>query len=167
MYGGSGDDFVTGGLSDDSLYGSYGLDPLWGGDGNDSLHGGSGDDLLIGGNGNDRLIDTTGNDTLNGAAGDDHLEARLGNDHMTGGLGADTFVFQDGFGTDTIGDFDLSTPLERIDLTAVTLISNFADLQAHHMTQIGNHTLIFDGDGNSVRLNHIDMTLLTSDHFVF
>lgn len=56
----------------------------------DVLDGGAGADLIDGG---------TGADTITGGTGDDT---------MTGGLGDDVFVFSNGFGADTITDFDTS-----------------------------------------------------------
>src|SRR5205085_6952052 len=53
--------------------------------------------VITGGSGNDALSALLGNDTLIGGAG---------NDTMSGGLGNDVFVFQAGFGHDTISDFD-------------------------------------------------------------
>ncbi len=57
----------------------------------------AGDDLLMGGAGEDTLVGGAGDDTLDGGAGDDRLY---------GGAGDDTFVFANGFGADTIADFD-------------------------------------------------------------
>jgi VCBS repeat-containing protein len=72
---------------------AYGDVTLVGGTGNDELWGSSGNDLIIGG---------TGNDLMYGGAGNDTLIAGIGNDSMDGGSGDDTYVFNPGFGTDTI-----------------------------------------------------------------
>lgn len=66
VFGGSGDDFITG---------TSAANLLSGGDGNDSLNGGGGNDTLLGG---------AGNDTLQGGDGSDYLD---------GGDGLDTAVF--------------------------------------------------------------------------
>ncbi|NKD78094.1 calcium-binding protein, partial [Haematospirillum sp. H1815] len=62
VYGGSGNDELTGDDKDNSLYGEGGKDTLTGGAGNDTLTGGAGDDTLTGG---------AGDDTLNGGDGRD------------------------------------------------------------------------------------------------
>jgi Ca2+-binding RTX toxin-like protein len=55
LYGGSGNDTLTGDSGDDSLDGGIGNDRLLGGPGKDTLIGGLGNDTLIGGNGFDIL----------------------------------------------------------------------------------------------------------------
>ena len=79
-------DLLVGSARRDLLNGAAGNDTLSGGGGADSLFGGAGDDLVTGGDGHDRL---------NGGAG---------NDVLTGGAGDDVFVFQTGFGADSITD---------------------------------------------------------------
>ena len=56
----------------------------------------SGDDILNGG---------PGADYMNGLSGNDRLEGKGGDDMLIGGQGTDTFVFNAGFGKDTIADF--------------------------------------------------------------
>lgn len=71
IYGGSGDDVLTGGDGNDRLFGRDGDDVLNGGDGRDVLYGGDGNDVLDGGAGDDRLYGHSGNDVLNGGDGND------------------------------------------------------------------------------------------------
>jgi serralysin len=52
-----------------------------------------------------RLTGGAGNDVLDGAAGNDYILGDAGNDTLIGGVGADVFVFEKGFGNDTISDF--------------------------------------------------------------
>lgn len=75
---------VFGGAGNDAITGSSGDDYLFGGSGNDTVEGGEGADFLIGG---------SGNDTLDGGSGDDVLYGGTGNDRMIGGSGDDTAVF--------------------------------------------------------------------------
>jgi hypothetical protein len=107
VYGGPGDDALTGGAADDVLIGGpgndrldgrSGNDRLLGGPGNDRLFGDEGDDVLIGGRGNDRIVGGAGNDrgyggpgsdTLLGGPGDDLLRGSAGNDVLFGGPGND------------------------------------------------------------------------------
>jgi Ca2+-binding RTX toxin-like protein len=88
-----GNDVLNGGGGNDSLFGGDGRDDLTGGTGGDFLDGGIGDDVLNGG---------SENDTLSGGDGNDSLTGGTGNDSLQGGLGNDTYVFQEGFGFDTV-----------------------------------------------------------------
>ena len=47
---------------------------------------------------------------------------------MSGGADNDTFIFTNGFGADTITDFDALSNLERIDLAGVSSITDWTDL---------------------------------------
>jgi Ca2+-binding RTX toxin-like protein len=89
LYGGEGNDSLNGGTGNDDLYGSSGNDTLDGGADNDYLSGGEGDDTLKGGTGNDDLYGSSGNDTLDGGAGDDYLDGGAGDDTLKGGTGND------------------------------------------------------------------------------
>src|ERR1700747_2556376 len=74
---------------------------LFGGAGNDTLTGGSGDDQLFGGAGNDTLLGKGGNDTLVGGAGDDQVFGEAGNDRMIWNPGDGSDLFEGGDGVDT------------------------------------------------------------------
>src|SRR3954453_14919271 len=56
LFGGQGNDALTGGSGDDVLYGQQGNDTLVGGGGADLLYGGNGADTLIGGAGVDQFF---------------------------------------------------------------------------------------------------------------
>jgi Ca2+-binding RTX toxin-like protein len=73
---------------------------LFGGNGNDTLTGGSGNDLLFGGAGNDTLLGKGGNDQLFGGDGNDTLIGGTGNDQMFGGAGNDRMIWNPGEGSD-------------------------------------------------------------------
>lgn len=62
---------------------------------NDQIVGSDGDDTLYGGDGDDRIT---------GKAGDDILDGGKGNDYLSGGAGNDTYIFNKGYGVDTISD---------------------------------------------------------------
>ena len=109
IYGGEGNDTIYGDNGDDKLLGDEGNDLLIGGNGNDDLHGGIGDDELRGGRGDDLLNGSIGNDILNGGEG---------NDTLSGGAGNDTYVFERGFGIDTINDREGDNVLEFKDISA-------------------------------------------------
>lgn len=86
-----------GGGASDHLYGGKGDDTITGSDGDDYLEGGGGSDILDGGENNDLLF---------GMAGDDELEGGTGNDTLDGGLGNDKYTFHTGDGADLIVDKD-------------------------------------------------------------
>ncbi|MGP9526523.1 calcium-binding protein, partial [Psychrobacter sp. AOP7-D1-15] len=63
------------------------------------------DNELTGWSSNDILIGGAGNDTLNGGSGYDTLIGGTGNDTLNGGdFEKDTYIFQAGYGQDTIND---------------------------------------------------------------
>jgi Ca2+-binding RTX toxin-like protein len=62
--GGAGDDVLYGGTDGDELKGGDGQDNLYGGAGIDTLDGGANDDVLIGGKGADALTGGTGSDVF-------------------------------------------------------------------------------------------------------
>lgn len=100
LYGGAGNDTITGNSGQDTLIGGTGNDVLKSGAGNDDLYGGSGNDTLDSGAGDDYLVADSGNDALKGGAGNDYLEAGTGNDTLDGGAGNDLLL--GGTGTDTL-----------------------------------------------------------------
>ena len=149
--GGAGEDTLSGGEGNDTLVGGADNDSLDGGAGHDSLDGGAGSDSLVGGAGNDTIDGGDDRDTIDGGVGDDLLSGGAGNDLIYGGAGADTidggsgndfmrgdntlgpepgyadtFVFQQGHGDDTIGGFEDGT--DTINLSAFTNITGFDDL---------------------------------------
>jgi len=103
---GSGNDLFNGSLGQQAI--------IDGGGGDDRLVGGAGEEDLRGGTGADVLIGGLGDDHLDGGDGNDRLRGGGGNDDLLGGANADTFIFDPGGGTDTIGDF--ATTIDRINL---------------------------------------------------
>jgi Ca2+-binding RTX toxin-like protein len=81
------------GEKNDQLYGGAGDDAISGLDGNDQIYGGSGDDIISGGSGNDGIYGGDGSDLINGDAGNDRLIGGYGSDTLTGGLGNDRFEY--------------------------------------------------------------------------
>ncbi len=118
--------------NDDDLYdGSNGsvTGIVFGGEGNDLLTGGSGEDILSGDDGDDEIYGGSGNDTLSGGDGADKLVGEGGNDTLTIG-NLDFVLLSGGEGTDTIildgsnlnldlssATGDLISGIEEIDLT--------------------------------------------------
>ncbi|MEJ0038742.1 MAG: M10 family metallopeptidase C-terminal domain-containing protein [Gammaproteobacteria bacterium] len=87
LYGGSGDDVLTGDEEANELRGSFGVDTLYGEDGDDYLYGGFDNDVLDGG---------LGFNIVYGDEGDDEFYAvEYGENVMYGGKGSDTFYIAD------------------------------------------------------------------------
>lgn len=100
LYGGDGDDTLTGGAGQNLLRGEAGDDSLVGGGAFDDLHGNMGDDTLMGGGGGDWVVGGQGADSLFGQAGDDAVLGNLGGDTVNGGAGND--VVRGGQGNDMV-----------------------------------------------------------------
>ena len=96
LFGGDGNDTITGGSGNDLLFGQAGNDTLLGKGGNDQLFGGDGNDTLIGGTGNDQMFGEAGNDRMiwNPGEGTDLMEGGDGIDtaEVNGGNGAENFT---------------------------------------------------------------------------
>ncbi len=129
---------------------------------------GNGRKNTITGNDGDNILNGAwGNDTLYGGAGDDTFMDDDGDDLMVGGSGADSFVFLDSFGTDVISDFNTTEIGEVLDFSQDTEITDYADLIANHLTEVGGNAVISDGAGNSVTLTGVGVADLTADDFLF
>src|SRR5215207_7801276 len=94
LFGGAGDDTITGGSGNDMLFGQSGNDTLLGKGGTDLLFGGAGNDVLTGGDGDDQMFGEAGNDRMIWNPGDD-------SDLMEGGDGVDTAEVNGGNGAET------------------------------------------------------------------
>lgn len=103
LFGGDGNDTISGSSVGDTISGDGGDDSLLGNVGNDSITGDvpfssvAGSDTIVGGDGNDTLIGDNdsligGNDLLDGGNGNDSVEGNLGNDEILGGDGDDTLM---------------------------------------------------------------------------
>jgi Ca2+-binding RTX toxin-like protein len=169
VFGGDGDDTISGGAANDEIDGGADADNLGGGEGSDLLNGGLGIDTLRGGK---------GNDILNGSAGDDAL---------TGGPGSDVFRFSTALGTsnvDTVTDFQIN--LDEIQLENAIFVALGASLTAsefvanatgaakngsqHILYDTTDGRLFFDADGNGgqARVHFATLTAgLALDHLDF
>lgn len=167
LYGEGGFDRLFGGANDDELWGGAGPDALFGETGNDIAYGGDDDDRLFGGGGNDWLEGGDGNDSMRGDADFDTLIGGAGNDTLLGNFNADTFVFADGHGVDEITDFEATNQFEKIDLSAVTAITDVTDLISNHATQVSSDVVIDTGSGNSITLLGVSLGDLDATDFIF
>src|SRR5499427_6328293 len=106
VFGQGGNDTIAldesnGALPAAQLFGGAGNDTLTGGSGAGLLFGGAGNDTLLGKGGNDLLFGGAGNDTLIGGAGDDQVFGEAGNDRMIWNPGDGSDLFEGGDGNDT------------------------------------------------------------------
>src|SRR6516225_3045320 len=99
VFGQGGNDTIT----LDEANGALPAAQLFGGAGNDTLTGGSGADLLFGGAGNDTLFGKAGNDQVFGGAGNDRMiwNPGDGSDLFEGGDGIDTAEVNGGNASET------------------------------------------------------------------
>jgi Ca2+-binding RTX toxin-like protein len=95
IFGGAGDDIITGNDSNDKLFGQ---------EGDDRIDGGTDDDILDGGAGNDNICGRSGDDIILGGAGDDRIEGNEGEDNIVAGDGND--IVEGGDGNDSINGGD-------------------------------------------------------------
>ncbi len=143
-------------------------------DGADNIIGNGKDNLLWGRGGNDTIDGHGGSDNVLGDDGNDRLDGGLGDDVLIGGAGFDRFIFRDTSGNDLITDFDTNA-FEDIVLRDVTAITDFADLQANHLSQttlnMGNgdilSSVISDGAGMTITLFGVTNAELADDDFIF
>ncbi|ETA49611.2 hypothetical protein P279_23860 [Rhodobacteraceae bacterium PD-2] len=84
-------------------------------------------------------------DLLNGDNNANVLTGGAGNDQLRGNNGVDTFVFADGFGNDTVLDFQDGS--ETFDFTLHEGVDNFADLS---VSASGGDAVIADQAGNTI-----------------
>ena len=121
-FGLGGNDTLTlsetnGALPAANLFGGAGNDVLTGGSGGDQLFGEAGNDTLLGRGGFDLLFGGEGNDTLTGGDADDQMFGQGGNDRMIWNPGDDTDLHEGGAGTDT-SEVNGGNGAEQFTLTA-------------------------------------------------
>ena len=176
VYGGDGDDDISGNAVSNDLFGGYG------------------DDVLAGMGSADLLDGEAGNDSLYGGDGDDRLEGGQGNDLIDGGAGRDTAVFSGARsaysfnatsnGLEVIGPngTDIVTNVERLAFDNITIATpvtaSLEDLLWEHtdgtiaigtreVAQVPDNWRIaasadFDGDGDTdILWRHRDGMVLT------
>jgi Ca2+-binding RTX toxin-like protein len=126
------------------------------------LTAGAGNDSLNGGNGNDVMNGGADNDSLTGGNGDDIIAGGTGDDAMSGGNGDDLFVFETGFGHDTISGFQCH---DQIQLDS-DLFADFASVIAASQ-QVGANTVITLDADNTITLQNVQLTSLQANDFLF
>jgi Ca2+-binding RTX toxin-like protein len=97
-----------------------------------TIYGYDGGDVLTGGYVSDTMYGGAGNDYFYGSSGDDYLDGGSGNDRLDGAADNDTYIFEAGFGVDTIEDtvgdntLDISAfgANQAVDLSTATSYTN-------------------------------------------
>ncbi len=186
-----GNDEINAGAGSDTLVGGSGADTLDGGDGIDTVnYSGSTSGVVIllttflfrpygiglGGEATgDRLVNIENiigsdfSDTLIGNSEANTLEGGAGNDYLIGAAGADQFVFRQGYGTDSILDFNTSTAVSETITIDIDGIENYGDLTPL-ISPFGlfqSSTRIDFGDGDRLTLLGVRPEDLNADHFDF
>jgi hypothetical protein len=88
-----------------------------------------------------------------------------GDDHLTGSSGADTFVFAQPIGSDTIYSFD--TAADRVDLIGYAGFTSFADVQAQMADDGNGDALLTLADGQSITFHGVHAASLSASNFAF
>ncbi|MGA0608218.1 CAP domain-containing protein [Phenylobacterium sp. VNQ135] len=189
LYGGAGNDTLTGTVGQDFLRGEDGNDSLYGGAAFDDLHGNLGEDTVVGGpdgdwvvggqgqdvlfgeDGDDVVLGNLGQDTADGGAGDDVVRGGQGHDLITGGFGADYMAgdrgedtIAGGAGADTFHSFgeaglDRILDFNRAEGDRVNLVAG----STYSFGQVGNDVVINVTGGARIELVGVSMASLTGD----
>ena len=99
---------------------------------------------------------------IDGGGGDDVIRGSLGDDVVTGGAGSDAFVFGEGFGRDTVSDFQDGDIVEFRD----GVFLDFAAVQAVGH-QDGADTIITLNATDTLILHNVVLSSLNADDFRF
>jgi Ca2+-binding RTX toxin-like protein len=158
---------LQGSRFNDNLQGDNAANILSGDLGQDDLYGNDGADTLLGGQKHDQLFGGDGKDSLDGGRGEDWLDGGADDDVLTGGDKADTFLFLLNHDDDTITDFDAGSGKNH-DVVAYDfeVFSDFADVMDHAI-QLGSDVVILEDNGDTLRLNDVLLSELTTDNFAF
>lgn len=188
LYGGDGNDTITGDASVEIINGNVGDDIINGAGGSDNIQGGQGNDVVHGGTGNDTVQGNRGADTITGGEGDDNLQGgrgadnltgdsdndtiygNLGDDLLTGSSGADIFVFTGVASADaalfserdTINDFNRSEG-DKIGLTAGVTFANILNHGSGHLSSGYVIEYTVKGLNHIITLPNINIVLTESD----
>ncbi|WP_424932767.1 hypothetical protein [Amaricoccus macauensis] len=124
-------------------------------------------DKIFGSDDANRLRGRDGKDKIEGGKGKDTIDGGRGADTLEGGGGSDLFLFEDKFGNDKIKDFDATNNKEKIDLSEVSAIKSFDDLENNHLSQKGDDAIIKVSSSHKITLIDVDISDLGSGDFLF
>jgi Ca2+-binding RTX toxin-like protein len=114
---------------------------------------------VTGGSGADIITGNSGANVLNGGSGNDVLTGGGGNDTMNGGGGNDIFIFDAGFGSDTILTFD-ANPSGGQDLLDISLLGiDQGSFDSRVLIEdLGNNTLVTIDGTDTITLTNVNGT---------
>ncbi|MCF6119184.1 rhizobiocin, partial [Mesorhizobium muleiense] len=181
--GSAGDDALTGGAGNDLYYvdsaGDIVDESVTGSDGVDTVQAaisfslvtsaqvlGTIENLTLTGTGPINATGNASNNVLIGNSGANILDGGAGNDTLTGGAGNDLFIFQPGFGMDTITDFVAGPDSVDVIDFADSIFDDFASVLAA-ANQVGADTVITVDGGNVLTLKNVALANLHQDDFQF
>jgi Ca2+-binding RTX toxin-like protein len=182
---------ITGSASADAIIGSSGNDTIVDFVGADTVNGGSGTDTIrltatsadLNTAKNSQIINVeaisastatagvtidlhnqTDGFTITGSRFADTIVGSSGNDTLSGGTGADTFVFNPGFGKDTITDFTVSgtnhdfLQLSHSMFTAYTTVAGL--LASTQVVQVGTDVVVTQDLNDTITLKNVNLATL-------
>ena len=126
---------------------------------------------VIDGQGGDDIINAGGNnDTILGGAGNDQITGGTGDDTMDGGADFDTFLFQAGFGIDTINGFAAIgggsiADQDMLDISALNIVDFNTEVGITDVGGLGVDTLVTVG-ANSITLVGVNFAEVTVADFI-
>lgn len=124
-----------------------------------TIYADAGDDTITGSAVGDTLYGETGNDTISAGLGNDTLVGGAGNDSLDGGEGNDTYVFESGFGHDTIVDYD--TTQGNTDTITFGADINPGDVT---ISRVGNNLILTLATGDSITVQSYFASAVSGHH---
>jgi Ca2+-binding RTX toxin-like protein len=106
IIGTDGYDYIVNDSDNTDIFAGANGDRVLANGNNNRVFGDSGSDSLFGGFENDYISGGQGDDYINGGDGDDIIDGGAGNDFIDGGAGNDVYIFNPGYGADSIMDVD-------------------------------------------------------------
>jgi Ca2+-binding RTX toxin-like protein len=144
-------------LLQEEVWGTSSADNLIGDIANNTIYGFAGDDIIDG---------LSGNDLIMAGDGDDRITGGVGADTLWGGNGDDVFVFDAGFGQDTIMDFVAGSGTDDVIEFDDAVFADLSSVLAA-ASQVGADTIITSDASNTITLRDVSKANLHADDFRF
>jgi Ca2+-binding RTX toxin-like protein len=151
LFGGAGNDALTGGAAFNVLYGGAGNDTLLGRGGADILFGGAGSDALTGGSGNDLAFGEAGDDVLVWNPGD-------GSDLNDGGAGRDETRFN-GNDADEIFAIAANGPRARLTRDVGGIVMDLNGIEVVTVNALGGADTVTVNDLSGTGVTDVNLNL--------